>query len=232
MSKKTPRPFVVCHMLCSLDGRISGKFYTAPGVEAAVSEYASLRSFYKCGATLYGATTAIEFAGGEAVKPEPSAPVRVGEDFFAAAKERDYIVAADTHGRIGWNSGTFKRPGRADAHIIEALTELVSPEYLAYLRRLGVSYVFAGKDKLDFAQLMQKLSANFGIERVMLAGGGLINGALLDAGVIDELSVVVAPAIDGGDGATLFSRCGSAGLQLIGSRRLDSGGMWLRYSVG
>lgn len=65
----------------------------------------------------------------------------------------------------------------------------------------------------------------------MLAGGGLINGALLDAGCVDELSVVVAPVIDGGDGAVLFDRCGSAGLELIESRQLNGGGMWLRYRL-
>ena len=65
----------------------------------------------------------------------------------------------------------------------------------------------------------------------MLAGGGLINGAMLDDGCIDELSVVIAPAVDGGDGASLFAGCKSTGLKLIETRELDGGAVWLRYKV-
>ena len=101
---------------------------------------------------------------------------------------------------------------------------------MEYLRARGISYIVAGKRNIDFKLALRRLRELFGIERMMLAGGGLINGALLDAGVIDELSVVVAPVIDGGDGAALFDRCSSAGLDLIESRQLD-GGMWLRYRV-
>lgn len=85
---------------------------------------------------------------------------------------------------------------------------------------------------MDFALLLQKLHEQFGINRVMLAGGGLINGAMLDSGLIDELSVVVAPAIDGGGGATLFDNvCYPSALSLIEIRQLEGGGLWLRYSI-
>lgn len=231
MSRAEPRPYVVCHMLASLDGRIEGNFFAESACSDALREYGALRSTFKCGAMLYGTTTALEFAGGEVGKLPRPAQLLPCADYKAPAKERDYLVAVDAHGRIGWGSGTFRRPGRPDAHIIELLTEQAAPEYLEYLRARGVSYIVAGKNSVDFKYALRRLHELFGIERVMLAGGGLINGALLDAGLIDELSVVLAPVIDGGDGASLFDRCGSASLELIESRELSGGAMWLRYAV-
>ena len=243
MGRSETRPYVVCHMLASLDGRIEGGFFAEPKCSAAQKEYASLRSFFSCEATLYGTTTALEFAGGEAGQlPRPKQLLPYA-DYRAPAKEHDYLVAVDARGRIGWQSGTFARPGRPEAHIIELLTEQTAPEYLEYLRERGISYIVAGRNRVDFKSALRRLNELFGVKRVMrflppvvtgrvmLAGGGLINGALLDAGVIDELSVVLAPVIDGGDGAALFDRCGSAGLELIESRQLDGGGLWLRYKA-
>ena len=231
MARTEPLPFTVCHMLASLDGRIEGNFFSKPGCSDALREYGALRSTFKCGALLYGTTTALEFAGGEAGKLPRPARLLPYSDYKAGAKERDYLVAIDARGRIGWKSRTFSRPGRPDAHIIEVLTERAAPEYLEYLREHGISYIIAGKSAVSFKILLRKLNEIFGIERVMLAGGGLINGAMLDAGCIDELSVVVAPVVDGGNGAALFAGCKSAGLKLIETRELDGGAIWLRYSV-
>ena len=51
------RPFVVCHMLASLDGKIDGAFFGAPQTAPALQVYGELRGFYGCQATLYGTTT-------------------------------------------------------------------------------------------------------------------------------------------------------------------------------
>lgn len=56
------RPFVVCHMLTSLDGKIDGTFFGVPETVPAIKAYGELRSFYGCQATLYGTTTML--AGG------------------------------------------------------------------------------------------------------------------------------------------------------------------------
>lgn len=231
MVRSENRPYVVCHMLASIDGRIEGNFFAEPECAAAQKEYGALRGFFNCSAIFYGTTTALEFAGGEVGELPRPTQLLPYTDYKAPSKEHDYLVAADARGRIGWKSSVFSRPRRPDAHIIELLTEQAAPEYLEYLRARGISYIIAGKRSIDFKLALRRLRELFGIERVMLAGGGLINGALLDAGVIDELSVVVAPVIDGGDGASLFDRCDSAGLDLIESCQLDGGGMWLRYRV-
>ena len=66
----------------------------------------------------------------------------------------------------------------------------------------GGSYVFAGKEALDCGLLLQKLLTNrFGIERLMVAGGGVMNWSFLSEGLLDEISLVVAPVADGSNTA-------------------------------
>ena len=57
------RPYVICHILTSLDGKIDGEFFSAPACAPAVQQFAKVRTVYDCSATLYGTTT---MAGGYA----------------------------------------------------------------------------------------------------------------------------------------------------------------------
>lgn len=95
----------------------------------------------------------------------------------------------DPDGILAWNTGCYERTGRDRSHVIEALTEKVSSGYLAYLRAQGVSYVIAGKEHLDCALLLQKLKTLFGIEHIILAGGGCINGIKIneDGNIIGKI---------------------------------------------
>ena len=138
---------------------------------------------------------------------------------------------------MGWDSGYMERAGRPRAHVIEALTEQVSDDYLAYLRRAGVSYIIAGKEHLDCALLLHKLKTLFGIERVMLAGGGYLNGSFLQEDLIDEVSVVMAPVADGNTSSvSIFERTEflpqrpPAVFDLKEAKKLEGGGLWLCYT--
>lgn len=54
------RPYVICHMLSTLDGRISGRAMSCESARQAQAEYGRLRREYDCDATLYGTITAEE----------------------------------------------------------------------------------------------------------------------------------------------------------------------------
>jgi len=45
------------------------------------------------------------------------------------------------------------------------------------------------------------LNHELGVERLLVEGGGNINGGFLAAGLIDEISLILQPAIDGKPGA-------------------------------
>lgn len=84
--------------------------------------------------------------------------------------------------------------------------------------------------------MLQKLRARFGIRRLLLEGGGKINGSFLAANLIDELSILIAPAADGSTGTpSLFDveerRSPARKLKLIANEKRAGGIVWLRYKV-
>lgn len=232
------RPYVVCHMLSSLDGKIDGAFMSAPGNRAMGAEYGRLRTVFNCQATMYGTTTML---GGYADGPAPELPecgeVYSREDYAASSDVKNYIVSVDPAGTLGWASKYIEKKGRPKAHVIEVLTEQVSNDYLAYLHSFDISYIFAGKENLDCTLALRKLKSLFQIDRLMAAGGGLMNASLLQEGLIDELSLVLSPLVDGGKAASIFDRAaflseqGAAAFTLQEVERLEGSGLWLRYTA-
>ena len=109
-------------------------------------------------------------------------------------------------------------------------------EYLAYLRRLGISYLLAGEGRLDCRLLLGKLKGLFGVGQLMVAGGGITNWSFLGEGLIDELSLVIAPVADGSAAAaSIFEEAdflpayGPEPFRLEEAKPLEGNVLWLRY---
>lgn len=203
------RPYVFCHILSSLDGKINGPFMGTGSAAGLAGTYASLRSGMNADAWLYGTSATKEFT--DHVRPvlEDGSSVPDG-DFVADDQAELYYVSVDTEGEIGWESGTFANRGRTPAHVIEVLTDSISASYKAYLRKRGVSYILAGRDSLDCRLAAEKLYRLFHIKKLLICGGGVVNWSFLQAGVIDELSLLLAPVTDGSRGsASLFTQLSS-----------------------
>ena len=119
----------------------------------------------------------------------------------------NYIVAVDPEGVLGFSDHLLAKKGRPAAHVIKVLTEKAFCEYRAYLKDRGISYLSGGREQVDFSRLLEKLAAQFGIERLMVAGGGILNWSLLQEGFVDELSLVIAPVADGNtDSVSIFEQ--------------------------
>ena len=93
---------------------------------------------------------------------------------------------------------------------------------------------------LDLGLTLEILKRELGVKRLLLEGGGAANGAFLRAGLIDELSLILCPAVDGAKGApSVFdSTNAEAGrpapieaMTLESSKVLDGGAVWLRYRL-
>lgn len=231
----TNRPYVVCHMLMALDGRIDGACMSA----ACAKHYGQLRTAFDCQATIYGTKTMSgTYSDGLAPAALPAGETLwPHEDYAAQSEIHNFIVSVDPQGILGWNDKYIEKRGRPKAHVIEVLTEQVSNGYLAYLRKLDVSYIFAGKNWLDCTLLLNKLKALFQIDRLMLAGGGQMNWSFAQEDLIDELSIILAPTADGSRSvASLFERAAflpqrlPAVFHLKAVERLDDDGLWLRYT--
>jgi 2,5-diamino-6-(ribosylamino)-4(3H)-pyrimidinone 5'-phosphate reductase len=94
--------------------------------------------------------------------------------------------------------------------------------------------VVAGTDRVDLALALSTLAERFGVETVRVDSGGALTGALLDAGLVDEVSLLVHPLFAGpaGDRRWHGSTAPPAGaLELVASEVLDGGLVWSRYRV-
>ena len=228
------RPYTVCHIFSALDGAIVGNYMYAPETTAAREQYGKLRATFDSNAILYGTTTMLDFCDGYFSDLPMSKPIE-RKDFIAPHTENRYVIAIDRHGKLAYTQSYLERHGLKQ-HIIEVLTKEVSDEYLAYLRKLGISYIFAGHKELECEIAMVKLKEIFGIERLVIAGGGYIDWAFADAGMIDELSLVLAPAADGEQQVTVFERTDNSlnraiAFMLKDVQKLEGNGVWLRYTV-
>lgn len=110
--------------------------------------------------------------------------------------------------------------------------------YKAFLRKLGISYIVAGVETLDYEMAMEKLKKLFGIETLMLGGGGVLNWSFIQAGMCDEVSVVIAPVADGSSKTpALFNAKDEwasdtpVAFELQSAEIEDGGSVWLRYLV-
>lgn len=229
------RPYVICHILSSLDGKINGPFMAAEATKELGAEYGKIRTEMNADAWLYGTTTVKEFLNFREPVLEEISDVPEG-DFVAGDKTKPYFVALDTKGELGWGSGRFANKGRAEAHVIEILTEAAPPSYRDYLRKRGVSYIIAGKTELDCEMVMEKLYRLFGIEKLLICGGGAVDWTFLQAGIVDELSMVLSPVTDGSCGnASVFARIPEFGtgepveFDLKPVKQVGSGGLHLNY---
>lgn len=232
------RPYIICHILSALDGKITGEFMGTASAMSAGREYARIRTEYHAEAWLYGTVTTKEFTNWR--KPlltNVAANIPDG-DFIAENHAELYYVSLDTQGEIGWESGTFQKAGRPDAHVIEILTENTPAVYRAYLLEKGVSYILAGKETLDAKTASEKLYRYFGINTMLICGGGTVNWTFLQQGCVDELSLILAPAADGNpDTVTVFEKSGflptsvPVEFQLKNVEKLEESSIRLVYTV-
>jgi 2,5-diamino-6-(ribosylamino)-4(3H)-pyrimidinone 5'-phosphate reductase len=104
------------------------------------------------------------------------------------------------------------------------------------LKKRGVKFFFSGNERVDLKALMNYLHEE-GIEKLMLEGGATLNFSMIKSGLIDEISICVAPMIVGGANAkTFFDGEGfdtmdeAVRLELIDSYTLDKD-LILTYKV-
>ena len=226
------RPRVICHMMASVDGRIVVDRW--PISPEGHRQYELVHEGYAADGWICGRVT-MEQHFAQGVRPasevarEHDGPPR--EDFRAPGEHDSFAFAVDASGRLAWESGDIDGD-----HVVAVLSERVSDEYLAFLREHGVSYLLAGAPEVDLSLALEKIGALFGVRTLMLEGGGRINGGMLREGLIDEVSLLIAPVADGRAGTpALFDIDGDDvtpyRLALESVERRADDVLWLRYRI-
>jgi len=222
------KPYVICHMFGSVDGRIKQNIW---GLKDHHKYFEEPAAKIKADAWLVGRVTMQEFCSKKKLAFHKSNITLPKTDFVANQPARKYAVVIDPSGKCFWDNNMV-----STEHVIEVLTEKVSSQYLEHLRSKNVSYIFGGKQALDLELVLKKLSTLFAIKRVRIDGGGHVNGSFLKAGLIDEFSLVLAPIADGTIGApTVFEAEQGYGKRMAthftlkSVKRIYKDFLWIRY---
>lgn len=229
MKKMQKKPHVICHMLGSVDGRIKQDIW---GFNNPAKFFEQPAAKIKADAWLVGRVTMQEFCS-KKQRPRRGVYSVPPGDFVAPVDAKTWCVAIDPAGKCRWDKNKV-----STEYVIEVLTEAVTPEYLSHLREKDVSYIFAGKKTLDLDQALRKLRALFGIKTVRIDGGGHVNGSFMEAGLIDEFSLVLAPVADGTaenpsvfEAAEKFGKRRAMRLRLKSVQKIFKDFLWIRYAV-
>ena len=226
------RPYIICHMSITLDGKVTGEHLSRAGHRPASEVYYEYNSNFKADCFACGRITMEgSFTGGWYPDLSVFQPAYSSMDYLVDEITGFYAVAFDPHGRLGWQSNRIvdpdEDPGYDQAQIIEVLTHQVSGQYLTYLQSMGIPYIFAGDSEINIEEALFKLKAYFGINTLLLEGGSILDGAFQRAGVIDELSLVVDPVI-GGEGKPLCWDSQVEEYRLVNLKNHD-GILWVNY---
>jgi riboflavin biosynthesis pyrimidine reductase len=222
-------------MASPLDGRLLMDPWAPKGDPlrtAVVDEYEYLHKKFAADAWLAGTNTMKEFAGDNApgkadVLVKPQKPWHLADP-----KARHFAIAIDQHARLHWRKAIAD-----EGHVVVVLGAGVSDAHLAELVSFGVSYLVMPADDIDLAVMLSELHDRLGIRKLLLEGGAKMNGAFLKAGLVDEISLVLCPAVDGKSGGSTIFEAGdeSVGPKLVfkftKATPLASGAVHLQYTV-
>jgi riboflavin biosynthesis pyrimidine reductase len=229
------KPFVICHMLGSLDGSLHPSRWTksTDGGRADWSNaYERIHQALKGDAWLVGRVTMAEMT--KAAAHPPANFGRVERPYhFAERSAGGYAITIDPSAKLH-----FAKPDVGGDHVVAVLGHDVADSHLAELAGDGVSYIVAPEARPDLAGVLGVLGRELSIRRLLLEGGAATNGAFLAAGLVDELSLLIAPALEGRKGSQSLIEFGDTGLadkiqlSLISCEALDHGLVHLRLAVG
>jgi riboflavin biosynthesis pyrimidine reductase len=220
-------------MCTSVDGKILGdRWGKLPGYKDGSVLFERTAASLGIGAWLVGTTTMDEFDGPKTKLPRARQPI-ARRDHVVNRTARRLAIGADAKGVL-----RFQQNEVGGDHVVLLVTQRVSDEYLAHLQAAGVSYLFCGKKEIDLKVALEKLGTIFKLRKLTLQGGGKFNGAMLKAGLVDEISHLTVPVADGGAGvSSIFDIPGptpakaAATLRLLSLRQLPGGVIWARYRV-
>ncbi|MGO7860160.1 RibD family protein [Rhizobium leguminosarum] len=228
------RPQVICLMMTSPDGSLHPSRWTK-SPDGARSDWSALyekvHKEHGGNAWMVGRVTMAEIS-----KAGPHPPSEATEakrpSHFARPGASSFAIAIDPSGKLHFSGDELYGD-----HVVVLLGSEVPDSHLAELAADGVSYAVSDTEEIDVGAMLELLAEKLGISRVLLEGGANVNGFLMVAGLVDELSLIVAPALEGKRGSDRVIEFGDEGLagkvelSLLSCETLGHGAVHLRYSV-
>lgn len=190
------RTEVIVHMYVSIDGKIDGRYMEEEGCDASGTYYDD-EIFKMASANGNGANTvAMYAANGNVDLSQYDISGIAYEDWTGDIAADTWDVSFDRKGRCMWQVNYFDYAGYK-SQALEVVTKQADLHYLSFLRSMKIPYIIAGEKDMDIPLALRKLKEEFGIEKMALCGGAIINGAFLNADCVDRISLVMAPYVSG-----------------------------------
>lgn len=178
-------PRIILRNVASLNGRMD--WFTPD-----VGLFYELASRWQEEATLAGSDTIL--GAGE---PVPKEDEQASEPTPGSPSDaRPLLVVPDSRGqkRIWHHLG--QQPYWRG--MVPLCSRSTPEEHLEYLKERRVDVIVTGDDRVDLRAALEGLNARHGVAVVCVNSGGTLNGVLLRAGLVDEVSLLVHPSLVGG----------------------------------
>lgn len=207
------RPFVRLKMAMSLDGRTamgSGESQWITGPEAR-TQVQRLRA--RSSAILSGVESLIMDDSRLTLRADQLQLDNADE----VVRRQPLRVILDTHLRLPLAAACLREPGRT----LVLTTPDHAEEKRQRLTQAGAEVLVlpAGSDgRIDLVAMLQWLAEKEQVNELLVETGATLAGAMLDAALIDELQLFVAPTLLGGEARPLFALPGLS--RMADQRRL------------
>lgn len=229
------RPQVLVHTMTSADGRTDH-------FAGDVGLFYELAAQFPQDAVLTGSGTLMAAALEQGIdldaEDPPPGPEPPGPQADDGGDPRPLLVLVDSRGRLTRFAWLRAMPYWRDLVVLCA--ESTPRRHLTMLDRYRVEHLVVGTDRVDLSAGLTALTERYGVHRVRVDSGGTLTGALLRAGLVDEISILLAPYVVGGSSARgLFiapdlpgeAADGVTRLELSGVEQLRGDVVHLRYRV-
>jgi 2,5-diamino-6-(ribosylamino)-4(3H)-pyrimidinone 5'-phosphate reductase len=223
------RPYVLINVAMSADGKIDTFERRGASISSPRDKERVDRLRAEADAVMVGGRTLLD--------EDPKLTVKSAD--LRARREQRGLPANPA--KVGIVSRADLKPDSAflssgPAQIYLFTTALTKGKQLEALQARGVQVFTHTPPRVDLAAALRTLKEH-GVNRLMVEGGGTLNFALLQGGLVDELTAYIAPMVFGGETApTLASGPGLAGsaaipLKLTSAEAWQDGGVLLHYSL-
>jgi riboflavin biosynthesis pyrimidine reductase len=233
---------LVTFNVASVDGRIGVSTSTPSMFDA---RWAPLGRFEPVDVlALHGTRVSLEGSSSFAARDAPEAAfddhaggeVPAGDFRPAAVRTHAgrWFAVIDSRARVRWTTVQVD-----DTRLAVLISRATPAGYRRFLRAREVPYFEVGDDRVELRRALDRLGEVFGVDTIVSNGGGVLNGALLRAGLVDEIDVQFLPAVIGRapapalfEGYDLGTSGRAADLRLISAESRPDGSVYVRYAPG
>jgi len=209
-------PKVILHIGCSVDGRIDW-------LKPDNFLYYRIIQNWKFDAMISGSNTML------VAEMSAERDIKKLDD--------QYLVVVDGKGRIN-NWDIIRRQAWWNDTPIVLCSEATSKAYIDTLQENNIHVLIHGNEKVDLLSALKELKTRFNINVLRIDSGGILAGALLRLGLVDEISVLISPQMTGGTSEKtiyvapdLTFYKGVIDLKLVKCETLENNYVWLYYST-